>query len=99
MGMVQAEALGVTLIRQRGHGLVRCPNSCWSPALRRKRDRLKPGLQRAVPTRRRHLDLNHAQECAPGNLISGRKLLSAQEIGETPRTFKITINNGAYTDK
>ena len=51
---------GVTLIRQRGHGTVRCPNSCWSTALRRNRDRLKPGLQRAVPTCRRHLDLNHA---------------------------------------
>ena len=53
--------LGVTLIRQRGHGPVRCPNFCWSPALRRNRDRLKPGLQRTVPTRRRHLDLNQAR--------------------------------------
>ena len=59
-GLVQAEAARATLVRQGGQGPVWGPNSCWSPALRRKRDRLKPGLQLALPPRNRHLDLNHA---------------------------------------
>ena len=84
----------MTLVHRRGHGPVRCPNSCWSPALRRKRDRLKPGLQRTVPTRRRHLDLNHASICWKSITLTPPRF---PDPGRPQRTFRQPPDPGMTT--